>query len=122
MALQIQLPNGEGARLEFEHRKHLVPILHKRLSGKAAVVTHTTIARIMKGEVKAPEEFIRGEAHCAADDNFSRETGRAVALAHMLQLDKPEADRPLSRWLTGKILQAYYNRRRKPTASNEGVK
>lgn len=110
------LQTGSVVKARFTHWRYPWPVEHQSLRGKKRMITAVTVAEIISEDEKVV--FAVGKGRCSVDNTFSYHAGREVALKHALELHRSEKDeekdprRPFNREDTGRILAAYFTRRR----------
>lgn len=118
--MKAVLSNGDHVKIQFKHMQ-FKPTIHDREHGKWGWIKATTICRVIhesKDRDVEVDVIPPGYARCAAGDQFVLETGRQVALHHLLGYDKrfglydPRQKLVLTPTDTGIVLAAYYGRKR----------
>jgi hypothetical protein len=135
--MKTLLTIGAGeVKIQFRHQQFTEPQLYLRSQhgtrpARTAWVKAITTCRLITGRYEAEHDVIpHGQAKCVVEDAYNRDTAREVALYHMLGIDKrlplhhPRQKLVLSLVDTGRVLAAYYGRKRgqRPRTQQESMR
>lgn len=114
-------------KIQFKHERFTAPVIHDRKQHEGSTkprgwgwISAETVCRLVGGPREDERDVIDpGYARCSTADKYVKETAREVALLHMLGVDKRfDLADPRQRRLvltpedTGRVLAAYYGRKR----------
>lgn len=128
--MTAKLSDGREVRILFKHQRFEQPQFHIRQgrgrhAGEEVWVQAQTLCRIVEGPREQEQELLIGSALCSVHDNFCREEGRQMALAHALGLSphyhplnpKGQKNLRVAPVDAATLLQAYQKRPRRKAAA-----
>jgi hypothetical protein len=80
--------------------------------GRDAWAGAETHCFLIEGPRENEKVIAEATAHCSVQDNFNKETGRALALRRAVYAVQPDNEPVFDRDVQGLILSAYFNRAR----------